>query len=536
MRLRKFSAWIFGSLIVLIILLIALGFLVDEPLRRYMEREVNHRLKGYTVRIGTLNFHPIDFSLDLGQIVVTQQANPIPPVAEIRKFSARIQWRSLLHGRIVSDERLEHPVVYLNLPQIEEEIRFNEKREEAETKGNPAPPQRGWQDALKAIYPVKINHFEIVDGDFTYVDNIPLKQIHLQQIHLLAEDIRNVESKPHVYPSDVQFEAKVFNTGQINLKGKADFLAKPYIGIKTDFKLAQINLPDLEPLIRHLQIVVHKGTLSGTGEIELAPKTKVIHLEKITIDQAEADYAYMPTPVDSPAGKQAKQTAKEASRTENEPEVLLNIDQLEIKRSNVGFINKGAKPDYRIYVDETDFRLSHFSNHLTEGRTEANLKGKFMGSGNLGASATFRPLRKGPDLNLAVSIEHTDLKTMNDLLRAYGKFDVAAGDFSFFMEVAVREGQVTGYVKPLFKNLKVYDRRQDKEKSTFRKLYEGMIGGISKLLENRPRKEVATRADISGSIENPQSSTWQVLVRLIENAFFKAILPGFEKDVSSKKE
>jgi hypothetical protein len=92
---------------------------------------------------------------------------------------------------------------------------------------------------------------------------------------------------------------------------------------------------------------------------------------------------------------------------------------------------------------------------------------------------------------------------------------------------------VEGYIKPLFKDMKVYDARQDREKSLFRKLYEGLVGGVAKLLENRPREEVATRTDLSGAVENPEASTWQVIVNLVRNAFFQAILPGFEKEIRS---
>jgi hypothetical protein len=80
--------------------------------------------------------------------------------------------------------------------------------------------------------------------------------------------------------------------------------------------------------------------------------------------------------------------------------------------------------------------------------------------------------------------------------------------------------------------MKAYDRRQDAEKSLFRRLYEGMVGGIAGLLQNRPRSEVATRVPISGDVEAPQTGTLETIIRLIENAFFRAILPGFEKEVS----
>ena len=121
---------------------------------------------------------------------------------------------------------------------------------------------------------------------------------------------------------------------------------------------------------------------------------------------------------------------------------------------------------------------------------------------------------------------------MNDLFRAYGNFDVAAGMFSLYSEIKVRQGKIEGYVKPFFRDIDVYDERQDREKNVFRKLYEGLVGGIAGLLENRPREEVATQTSISGDIESPQASTWKTVLRLVQNAFFKAILPGFEREVS----
>ena len=56
------------------------------------------------------------------------------------------------------------------------------------------------------------------------------------------------------------------------------------------------------------------------------------------------------------------------------------------------------------------------------------------------------------------------------------------------------------------------------------------VKAASKVLKNRPRQEVATQVDISGTIENPRTSTVQIVGNLIRNAFFKAILPGFERE------
>ncbi len=154
-----------------------------------------------------------------------------------------------------------------------------------------------------------------------------------------------------------------------------------------------------------------------------------------------------------------------------------------------------------------------------------------MGTGETVISGTFRPEGKSPDFDLAIKIERTKMRAMNDLLRAYGNFDVTADLFSLYSELKVKQGHVEGYIKPLFKDMKVYDARQDQEKTLFHKLYEGLVGGVAKLLENTTRDEVATLTDVSGPLENPHTSTWQTVVNLTTNAFFKAFLPGFEKEV-----
>jgi hypothetical protein len=124
---------------------------------------------------------------------------------------------------------------------------------------------------------------------------------------------------------------------------------------------------------------------------------------------------------------------------------------------------------------------------------------------------------------------------MNDVLRAYGKFDVVRGLFSFYSELKVKNQTVDGYIKPLYRDLEAYDRRQDAEKSVFRKLYEKLVGGVSKLLQNwTPRREVATKTTVPGQLQGAggtRINTGEALVNLVQNAFFRAILPGFDAEL-----
>ena len=84
---------------------------------------------------------------------------------------------------------------------------------------------KGWQDALQAAYPLKIDRFAIRNGDLTYVDKGPFKPLHITKLNFTTENIRNVKSEKGVYPSPVELEGIVFDKGSAKFKGHADFLA-----------------------------------------------------------------------------------------------------------------------------------------------------------------------------------------------------------------------------------------------------------------------------------------------------------------------
>jgi hypothetical protein len=176
-------------------------------------------------------------------------------------------------------------------------------------------------------------------------------------------------------------------------------------------------------------------------------------------------------------------------------------------------------------------RLPRLSASLqfTEGTATARLTGRFMSSGAITISAAFRPETKGADFDLDARIEGTDLTTLNDLLRAHAKADLVSGAFSVFAEARVMNGRVEGYVKPLFRELRLYGAKQDEEKSFGQKFKERAADVMAKVLRNQPRQEVATVVPIGGPLDNPRANTWEALIGLIRNAFDKAILPGFER-------
>ena len=120
---------------------------------------------------------------------------------------------------------------------------------------------------------------------------------------------------------------------------------------------------------------------------------------------------------------------------------------------------------------------------------------------------------------------------MNNVLRAHADADVKEGSFTFFSELAVQNGKVTGYVRPFFKDVDVYDPEQDKDKGFLQQVYEGFSKIWRMCSRIVPRAQVATEATVTGPLSDPRTSTWEVFVNLVKNAFFKAIVPGFKKTI-----
>ncbi len=505
--------WVWITLGLLALFMAAVSFYADTVLRDSLERNIDQQLKGYSVRIGAVRFHPIGFSLDLIDTSITQNAHPDPPVMRIPRLHASIHWGALLHGRLVGDLLFERPKLYANLIQAKEEIKSKTPIQE-----------RGWQQALESIYPLKIDLFRVLDADITYVDEGPFRPLRLSHLNLLADNIRNVRSPDHVYPSDIHLDGVMFDSGKIVLNGNANFLSEPHVGVKASLSLEHIGLDYFKPITNRYNLMIQRGNLSALGSFEYAPKTKEVDLQEISIRNADMEYVHKPrtAEAESQTAQEIKQTAKKVA---NNQEILVRVDKVNILQSAFRFHDETSDAPYQVFLTDAEIHLANVSNQHAGGKAIGSVKGKFMGSGDSALHVAFWPEGKELDFDLKVQIDGTEIAAMKDLLQAKTGLDFTQGQFSLYSEVTLRQRNIDGYIKPLFKDL-TYD--QQEPKGFFQGLKQGLMLGLAKLLENSPRHEVATTVNFSGTLDDPKFSTWKAVGGLLKNAFLAPILPGFE--------
>jgi hypothetical protein len=489
---------------------------VEKRIRQLLERRMNERIDGYSVALERVELHPLALGFDVHDLVIARDDHPEPPVAQIIGLSATVEWRSLLHGTLVADVRFERPIVYVDRRQAEREVRDETPVHE-----------RGWQDALQAMVPLEINGLRVVDGEVTYVDDDDrFEPLRIHDIQGEAANIRNVVSEDRTYPSELSLDAQVFDEGRLRVRGRADFLAKPQAGVRAKVELEDVAIETFQPLLERRHFDVRGGVLALSGSFEFGRSVQEVNLRELVITDLRGDYVRREaTGAGEPSA--VERTAHAAETVEDAP-LRLEVGRITLSNANVGVQSAGEPGPYRLFLSDLEVDLRDYSNQPQGGAGRARMKGLFMGSGEADATLHFGPDDSGPDLDLALEIVDTDLRTLNDVLRAHGRIDVTDGLFSFYSKIQVEDGRVRGYVKPLLRELDVHDPAQDRGDSLLQKVYEGVAGGIGELLENRTRDEVATETDLSGVVVDPDTNPWQLIWNLLENAFLRSIRPGFD--------
>jgi hypothetical protein len=300
--------------------------------------------------------------------------------------------------------------------------------------------------------------------------------------------------------------------------------------METNYTVTDVPMDAVTTATHHINVTLSGGTFASEGFIEYSPRVTNIDVHNLTIDAITATYTHR-LQTENAEAKRIDVVGKTVEKETNRRTVNIDVRQLEIKRSRLAFDNQAANPHFILFITDANLKLIHLVNHRAQEPGRFALDGKFMGSGVTNAKGTFLASSLGPQFNVDLSVENTDMISLNPLLQAYGRFDVARGRFTLYSQIGVTDGQLDGYVKPMFSDLKVYDYQKDKDKGVIAQAKQVLIGTAAHVFKNRHTQKVASQVNISGSLKKANVSTWQALVAVVENAFVKTILPGFDREV-----
>src|SRR5450432_4874504 len=231
-KARKRLFIILGSLLVL---LIAARIALPYILLRLVNKELQH-IPGYTGHVEDIDVALIRGAYRIKSMKLEKTGGKIPvPFFSSPLIELSIQWASLFHGRIVGKILVDQPI--LNFVKGPTEATSQTKIDSS------------WTDVVKKLMPLKLNKFEIVEGQIHYRDfhSKPTFDLYTKEVHILAENLNNAEKNKELLPSTITASADVYG-GKATASMKMDALAKtPTFDGKA--KLEGLNLANLNNFI-----------------------------------------------------------------------------------------------------------------------------------------------------------------------------------------------------------------------------------------------------------------------------------------------
>lgn len=208
------------------------------------------------------------------------------------------------------------------------------------------------------------------------------------------------------------------------------------------------------------------------------------------------------------------------------------INSCEIQNGSIHFRAYGRDPVVDVYMSQLNAKILNLTNvrdEVTPLISTVEATGMVLDHAQMNYEMKFDPFSYRPTFQMAIKLIGLDVTKTNDLARAYGQFDFEAGWFDLVVEITAREGQLKGYVKPLFRNLKVFSIRRDiAEDNVLAVFWEAVVGGVSGVLKNPSRDQVGTMIPLTGDMSSPDMNILEVIGNVLQNAFVRAYLPRLE--------
>lgn len=234
--------------------------------------------------------------------------------------------------------------------------------------------------------------------------------------------------------------------------------------------------------------------------------------------------------------KQASQTGQGTNWRQQLDKLLpITLNEVHVDNGTLTFRNFNSKPPVDLKATQLNADIRNLTNVRDEkGRRDASFDGTALiaSDAKVESRATFDPFSDFDDFEFRLRATGIELRRLNDFASAYGKFDFNAGHGDLVIEAQAEEGRLHGYIKPLLRDVDVFDWQQDvenKNKNLFRSIWEALVGASETVLKNQPKNQFATRVELSGSVHQQNISGFEAFLKILRNGFIQAFNARYEQ-------
>lgn len=209
------------------------------------------------------------------------------------------------------------------------------------------------------------------------------------------------------------------------------------------------------------------------------------------------------------------------------------LNSVEIHDGSIHFRSYKRQTPVDVYLDNLEGSvddLSNVRNETTPLLTTIHATALAMDQARFEFNMKLDPFSYNPHFELATRLIGLDVTTLNDLALTYGQFDFKHGWFDLVIEADAHAGQIQGYVKPLFRNLQVFDLIEDikTDNNPLKFFWQALLGVATGVLKNQQRDQFGTSIPFTGDLSQPNPDILATVGNVLRNAFIRAYLPRLD--------
>lgn len=211
--------------------------------------------------------------------------------------------------------------------------------------------------------------------------------------------------------------------------------------------------------------------------------------------------------------------------------VPIDINHFEVQGGKLAFVQLSAEPDVDLQISNLHLTADNLRNVVEKKRilpSSIYATGESIGSGKISLEGTMNLVKKIPDMDISFSLENADITAFNDFTNYYAGLDFEKGNFSIFNEVAIADGYLVGYIKPLLTDSKLIG----KEDGFLETIWEGFVGFFKFILKNQGTDTVATKVPIEGDLNNVDAGVWPTVLNIFKNGWIQAFKSQVDEEIN----
>jgi len=213
--------------------------------------------------------------------------------------------------------------------------------------------------------------------------------------------------------------------------------------------------------------------------------------------------------------------------------VPIDINHFEVHDGKVAFVQLSADPNIDLQIDKLELTADNLRNVVEKERilpSPIRASGVSIGNGKVSLEGNMNLVKEIPDMDLSFSLENAEATALNDFTNYYAGLDFDQGTFGLYSEVAIADGHMIGYVKPLLTDTKLIGEGD----GFLEVLWEGFVGFFKFILKNQGTDTLATKVPFEGDLNNVQADVWPTVFNIFKNAWIKAFTGSVDDDINFK--